>query len=146
MWPTVFSFFESDVLAFPGILNWQHRIWLCLNEFNKARIDDTIVKPEANSIDYENEDLRLLELRNSCVSKADNFYSNAHFSAAIKECQELTDELRVSENTTLNLISCYQSVYETIFEFSHRNSRNKPSSIMCSMNDVWPIFSSCFHL
>lgn len=85
-----------DVLAFPGILNWQHRIWLCLNEFNKARNDNSIVKPDTNSTEYENEDSRLFELRNSCVSKTDYSYSNAHFSAAIKECQELTDELRVS--------------------------------------------------
>lgn len=69
-----------------------------MNEFNKARNDDTIVKPEENSVDYENEDLQLSELRNSCVSKTEYSYSNAHFSAAIKECQELTDELRVSKN------------------------------------------------
>lgn len=80
--------------AFPGILNWQHRIWLCLSEFNKARTDDSIIKPENNS-DWESEDLKLFELRNSCVQRTDRFYSNAHFSAAIKECQELTDELRV---------------------------------------------------
>lgn len=83
--------------AFPGILNWQHRIWLCINEFNKVRNDDTITKLE-NDSDYEAEDLKLFELRNSCLSRADHFYSNAHFSSAIKECQELTDELRVRNN------------------------------------------------
>lgn len=82
------------LIAFPGILNWQHRIWLCLNEFNKARTDDSINAPE-NDSDWESEDLKLCELRNSCVQRAERFYSNAHFSSAIKECQELTDELRV---------------------------------------------------
>lgn len=83
------------MIAFPGILNWQHRVWLCLNEFNKTRADDSIVKQDQNS-DYENEELKVFELRNACVSRADVFYSNAHFSSAIKECQELTDELRVN--------------------------------------------------
>lgn len=55
-----------------------------------------MAKP-VNDSDYESEDLKLFELRNSCVSRADHAYSNAHFSVAIKECQELTDELRVSD-------------------------------------------------
>lgn len=97
------NFIDIHSVAFPGILNWQRRIWLCLNEFNKARNDDTILKLEEMSVDYENEDLRLFELRNTCVSKADYSYSNAHFSAAIKECQELTDELRVSTNKIFQL-------------------------------------------
>lgn len=81
--------------AFPGILNWQHRIWLCLNEFNKARTDNSIPKPTNDSNDEHNE-LKIFELRNSCVHRTERFYLNAHFSSAIKECQELTDELRVS--------------------------------------------------
>lgn len=84
-------------IAFPGILNWQHRIWLLLNEFNKARTDDSIAQPE-QSPDYANEELKLFELRNTSVARADYFYSNAHFSSAIKECQEFTDELRVIFN------------------------------------------------
>lgn len=86
-------------------MNWQHRIWLCLNEFNKVRNDDSIVKPE-NDSDYENEDLKLLEVRNSCVQRADHAYSNAHFSLAIKDCQELTDELRVRGFIILISLSC----------------------------------------
>lgn len=85
------------VSAFPGILNWQHRIWICLNEFYKARVDEKISKPETNDVDYETEDLRLFELRNYTVAKAEHYYSNAQFSSAIKICQELTDELRVSK-------------------------------------------------
>lgn len=92
---TFMAFIMFLSIAFPGILNWQHRIWLCLNEFNKARADDSIAKP-ANDADDETEELKLFELRNSCVQRAERFYSNAHFSSAIKECQELTDELRVS--------------------------------------------------
>lgn len=68
---------------------------MCLSEFNKARNDESIARPE-NNVDFETEELKLFELRNACVSRADKFYSNAHFSSAIKECQELTDELRVS--------------------------------------------------
>ncbi|XP_031637376.1 probable leucine--tRNA ligase, mitochondrial [Contarinia nasturtii] len=79
--------------TFPGILKWQQNIWLCLNEFNMARTDDSIIKPE-NITDNDDEALKLFELRNYCVSKAGYFYSNAHFSSAIKICQELTDELR----------------------------------------------------
>lgn len=87
--------FELILSAFPGILNWQHRIWLCLSEFNKIRNDDTITKPEENNTNYENEDLSLFEIRNFCVSKTERAYSDAHFSSAVKKCQELTDELRV---------------------------------------------------
>lgn len=77
-----------------------------MNEFNKARNDDSIAKPE-NDTEYDNEDLKLFEIRNSCVARADHFYSNAHFSSAIKECQELTDELRVSK------------LYQPEFEFEN---------------------------
>lgn len=88
-------YFSSLFTAFPGILNWQHRIWLCLNEFNKIRNDATIQAPDANDTNYQDEELKLFELRNSSVARAEHNYVNANFSTAIKMCQELTDELRV---------------------------------------------------
>lgn len=80
--------------AFSGILNWQHRIWLCLSEFNKARNDESIISLP-NDDEYKNDELKAFEVRNSCLSKADYNYTNANLSTSIKACQELTDELRV---------------------------------------------------
>lgn len=82
-------------IAFPGIINWQHRLWLLLNEFNKTRNDNKINAPEPNDINYQSDELKLFELRNSMVVRAGNNYENAYFHLAIKICQELTDELRV---------------------------------------------------
>lgn len=81
--------------AFTGILNWQHRLWLCLNELNKARNDESIATTE-NSQEWQEEELKVYELRNRCVGKADYNYTNANLSTSIKICQELTDELRVN--------------------------------------------------
>lgn len=95
----IFSFeiiltFESSFSAFSGILNWQHRIWLCLTEFNKARNDESIIALK-NDDQYKNDELKAFEARNSSLSKADYNYTNANLSTSIKICQELTDELRV---------------------------------------------------
>lgn len=81
--------------AFPGILKWQNRIWICLSEFNKARANDSIPKPEDNENTADVE-LQLLHLKSHYLEKARYHYTNGSFSNAIKACQLLTDAIRVS--------------------------------------------------
>lgn len=58
-------------------------------------MDSKITAPDPSDINYQNEELKLFELRNSMAVRAENYYENAYFNLAIKICQELTDELRV---------------------------------------------------
>lgn len=93
----VFCIFFCLIIAFTGILTWQHRLWLLLSEFNMAR-NDASINANENYDEFKEEELKVFEVRNSCVAKAEYNYVNANLSTSIKICQELTDELRVSFN------------------------------------------------
>lgn len=67
-------------------------------------MDSKITAADPNDSNYQNEELKLFELRNSMVVRAENYYENACFNLAIKICQELTDELRVIKWKISNIL------------------------------------------
>ncbi|KAF5305842.1 hypothetical protein FQR65_LT07581 [Abscondita terminalis] len=84
----VYYYFE----AFPGILNWQKRLWLTVQEFAKFRncLPDKITDEEfAKHEDY------IFDSRNYYLKGANFNYSVAYqFNVAISKMQGLTNSLR----------------------------------------------------
>lgn len=79
-------------LAFPGILNWQRRIWMTIQSFRIAR-DDKLDPPP----DLEEKELSLWDSRNFYVRGVTFNYIVSHqLSIAISKMQGLTNDLRVS--------------------------------------------------
>ncbi|XP_067646344.1 leucine--tRNA ligase, mitochondrial [Eurosta solidaginis] len=81
--------------TFPGILNWQKRLWLTLQDFYAAR-----TKPKQEHIDTESEafkeeDAKLFDARNFYVKGATfNYRHSYQLSVAISKMQGLTNSIR----------------------------------------------------
>lgn len=92
----------SQIAALTGMINWQHRIWLCLTEFNKIRLDEKIsISSDEKFKAAEN---HLFQSRNLEICHATENFKNSQFSLAIKDLQSLSDELRVSQASELTHI------------------------------------------
>lgn len=83
--------------AFPGILNWQKRIWLTLDEFYHLRTTDDLEHVDKENEKFIEEDEKLYDARNYYISGATFNYRHSHqLSVAISKMQGLTNSLRVS--------------------------------------------------
>lgn len=88
---------SSSFLAFPGILNWQKRLWLTLQDFQAAREDASAEQLDTGNDAFLAEDAKLFDARNFYVKGATFNYRHAHqLSVAISKMQGLTNSLRVS--------------------------------------------------
>lgn len=77
------------------MLKWQHRIWLCLTEFNKIRLDEKIsISSDEKFKEAEN---RLFQSTNLELCHATENFKNSQFGLAIKVLQSISDELRVRQ-------------------------------------------------
>lgn len=78
--------------TFPGIINWQRRLWLTVHDFVQARGNsDNIVK----SNDFDDQEKKLLEAVNFFTSGATFNYKYSHqLSVAISKMQGLTNSIR----------------------------------------------------
>jgi len=86
--------------AFPGILNWQKRLWLTLQDFQQAREDQTASDVVPTSEEFLAEDAKLFDARNFYVKGATFNYRHAQqLSVAISKMQGLTNSLRVRLKT-----------------------------------------------
>lgn len=84
------------LLAFPGILNWQHRLWLTIREFRAIRNNDDIQRHTIDSSIFQKEENKLHDARNYHVKKtSSNFRKSYQLSVAISKLQGLTTILRV---------------------------------------------------
>lgn len=84
------------MLAFPGILNWQNRLWLTIREFRSIRKDNNILRDTINSSQFQKEEIKLNNDRNYFVKKtSSNFRKSYQLSVAISKLQGLTNVLRV---------------------------------------------------
>ncbi|XP_017138091.1 probable leucine--tRNA ligase, mitochondrial [Drosophila miranda] len=80
--------------TFPGILNWQKRLWLTLQEFQAAR-EEASTEVDVSSEQFLAEDAKLFDARNFYVKGATFNYRHAHqLSVAISKMQGLTNSLR----------------------------------------------------
>lgn len=83
--------------AFPGILNWQKRLWLTVEQFHDARssIEEGAVVPD--SPEFLENDMKMNDARNFYIKGATFNYKFAHqLSVAISKMQGLTNSIRVS--------------------------------------------------
>ncbi|VVC31618.1 Hypothetical protein CINCED_3A018979 [Cinara cedri] len=107
--PTSNRNWNSDL--FPGILNWQHRLWLTIREFRKIRNCNDV---QMNTIDlskFEKEEINLKDARNYYVKKtSSNFRKSYQLSVAISKLQGLTNSLRKSPKEVVK----YSAEYEKL--------------------------------
>jgi leucyl-tRNA synthetase len=84
------------MLAFPGILNWQNRLWLTIREFRSVRKNNNILRDTINLSAFQKEEIKLNNNRNYYVKKtSSNFRKSYQLSVAISKLQGLTNVLRV---------------------------------------------------
>lgn len=78
--------------TFPGIINWQRRLWLTLHDFLQKR---ETVKEFEKSADFDDQEAKLLEAVNYFTSGATfNFKYSHQLSVAISKMQGLTNSIR----------------------------------------------------
>uniref|UniRef100_A0A2S2PG17 leucine--tRNA ligase n=1 Tax=Schizaphis graminum TaxID=13262 RepID=A0A2S2PG17_SCHGA len=107
--PTSNRNWNSD--TFPGILNWQHRLWLTIREFRAHRNNDDIQKHTIDSSIFQKEEIKLHDARNYHVKKtSSNFRKSYQLSVAISKLQGLTNILRKSPKELIK----YSAEYERL--------------------------------
>lgn len=90
-------------IAFPGIINWQKRLWLTLNEFYHLRSlaanGSFPNEVDINSDSFLQEDYKLYDARNFYIKGVlFNFCHSHQLSVGISKMQGLTNSIRVREN------------------------------------------------
>ncbi|XP_037939250.1 probable leucine--tRNA ligase, mitochondrial [Teleopsis dalmanni] len=81
--------------TFPGILNWQKRLWLTVNEFYAERTAPDNQTIDINDKKFLEEDDKMFDSRNFYIKGATFNYRYAHqLSVAISKMQGLTNSLR----------------------------------------------------
>lgn len=91
---------RSYVSAFPGILNWQKRLWRMVNEFCDLRSSSESCKVDINGIEFKTEEEKLFDARNFYVKGVTFNYRHAYqLSVAISKMQGLTNSLKVRIRT-----------------------------------------------
>lgn len=81
--------------TFPGILNWQKRLWLTLNYFYDIRSQENLENFKFTNEQFIAEDEKLYDARNYYIKGATFNYRHSHqLSVAISKMQGLTNSLR----------------------------------------------------
>lgn len=87
---------SMSLLAFPGVLNWQNRLWLTIREFLSIRNGNDVRKDSIDLSTFQKEEFKLHDARNYFVKKTSgNFRKSYQLSVAISKLQGLTNTLRV---------------------------------------------------
>ncbi|XP_039277966.1 probable leucine--tRNA ligase, mitochondrial [Nilaparvata lugens] len=92
--------------TFPGVLKWQHRLWLTVRQFQAARnIRDELQKSDT----FDEQDAFIWDSRNFYLKGATFCYSYTHqLSVAISKMQGLTGSLRKSSKDVVALSGEYE--------------------------------------
>lgn len=84
----------SSISALPGVLNWQHRLWMTIRSFLKHR--DTSVNGSLAEDQFNEIESKIWESRNFMTATATyHFKHTQKLSVAISRLQSLTNTLRV---------------------------------------------------
>lgn len=87
----------ANRLAFPGVLNWQKRLWLTVEQFYELRSASDYQKMDATHPNIVKGNDLLNDARNYYVKGVTfNFKHAYQLSVAISKMQGLTNSLRVS--------------------------------------------------
>lgn len=80
--------------TFPGIINWQHRLWLTVANFIKQRKNPPA---DCSEEEFKKQDDYLFDSRNFYLKGTTfNYYTSQQMSVAVSKLQGLTNSLRVS--------------------------------------------------
>lgn len=81
------------LIAFPGIINWQKRLWLTVQEFIKYRKEK---QKDISHEEFHKHDDYMFDSRNYYVKGATfNYCTSQQISVGISKMQGLTNSLRV---------------------------------------------------
>lgn len=129
-------------IAFPGILNWQKRLWLTLSDFYAARTavgDAALESVDTKGETFQAEDDKLFDARNFYVKGATFNYRHTHqLSVAVSKMQGLTNSLRV--NYSILLIFVFTFFYFYFFILTSV-PRSILSVLVHNMNAHWLVKS-----
>jgi hypothetical protein len=88
--------------AFPGLINWQKRLWITLHDMRQTR--DTCDVAFKKTSEFLEEDEKMFDARNYYVSGATFNYKYSHqLSVGISKMQGLTNSIRVSYDVLLEV-------------------------------------------
>ncbi|XP_069681431.1 probable leucine--tRNA ligase, mitochondrial [Periplaneta americana] len=93
--PTSHRNWNSD--TFPGILKWQHRLWLTMRSFIniRSKLESTVSSSAANTPEFKKHEDYMFDSRNYYLKGATFNYTTAfQLSVAISKMQGLTNSLR----------------------------------------------------
>lgn len=83
--------------AFPGIINWQKRLWLTMQDFHAIRSNTLDMAVDLTSDEFTTEDAKMYDARNYFLKEATFNYQYSHqLSVAISKMQGLTNAIRVT--------------------------------------------------
>uniref|UniRef100_A0A336LSB9 leucine--tRNA ligase n=1 Tax=Culicoides sonorensis TaxID=179676 RepID=A0A336LSB9_CULSO len=113
--------------TFPGILFWQNRIWMTVNDFVRLRKEKGNEVPN-NTKELDEHNARLLDARNFYVAGITFNYKYSHqLSVAISKMQGLTNSIRKSPESVI--------IHSPEFE-------NALASLLIMISPMAPHFSS----
>jgi leucyl-tRNA synthetase len=81
----------------PGVLNWQHRLWLTMRDYLKHR--NTFVPSSKNlpQKEFDEYETKIWNARNYIIATTTYHFKHTHkLSVGISRLQSLTNTLRVS--------------------------------------------------
>ncbi|XP_063821308.1 leucine--tRNA ligase, mitochondrial [Ostrinia nubilalis] len=111
----------------PGVLNWQHRLWLTLRDFLKYRTSN--VSKTIADVDFKKHESKILDARNYYTATATYHFKYTYkLSVGISRLQSLTSTLR--NNVPAEVIA-YSKEYEQAL-----------ASLIIMLSPVTPHFSS----
>lgn len=85
------------IAALPGVLNWQHRLWITIRDFINHRNNADILKQNDLSKEMKDLDMKIWNSRNYFNATATyHFQYTQKLSVGISRLQSLTNVLRVS--------------------------------------------------
>lgn len=91
--------FITSFVAFPGILKWQHRLWLTMRSFLNIRfnLENMVSETVVDTPVFKENEVQLFDSRNYYLKGVTFNYTTAfQLSVAISKMQGLTNSLRVS--------------------------------------------------
>jgi leucyl-tRNA synthetase len=86
-------------VAFPGILKWQHRLWLTMRSFLNIRsnLENMVSDAVMDTPEFKEHEAQMFDSRNYYLKGVTfNYTSSFQLSVAISKMQGLTNSLRVS--------------------------------------------------
>lgn len=82
--------------ALPGVVNWQHRLWLTMREFLTHRSNESLQTNKLSADIFNKYEQKLWDSKNYFIATASYHFKHTHkLSVGISRLQALTSALRV---------------------------------------------------